>query len=461
MLTAVGVHDFGGGFALATVRSGFKLIGKKSREVGFGVFSCLANRHLLGDDWESESSKPELWESIPTDFIFSNPPCSGFSTLSNASFRGINSPINEMMWELVRYAAKVKPKIVIFESVQQTYTQGIELMRSLHRHLCDNTGLTYTLHHVLHNNLSLGGCSNRRRYFWVASTIPFGVEPYDLQYLPVMNDVLRDLEPLGLTMERQPYVGKHVYHAYECAYKNYENCGSDKHNCIVYIPNSSRWCREHVHDGTGTVDGHDIVRPKNYLRRLGELFDGETWYEGERMSDVMRRYYDRHGDLPNSWQYMTTRDKLDDEGQPILDEDGKRVKEHLTKAQKLIETDFALGHHQVTRWNGDKPPNVLTGAAPYTILHPRANRTLTQREVARIQGFPDDWHIWPIRNAADLGPAWGKGVPVQAGEWIAHWAYESLNRRPGKQQGEIDDHGAHVINLTNDWKRLAPECASP
>ena len=103
---------------------------------------------------------------------------------------------------------------------------------------------------------------------------------------------------------------------------------------------------------------------------------------------------------------------------------------------------------------------VITGGAVHLVVHPTLPRTLTHREAARIQGFPDAWKIWPVRNAADLGPGWGKGVPVHAGRWIAHWARESLLGRPGSSSGVDDSDGyerERHVQLTHTYRSLAQE----
>jgi hypothetical protein len=121
-----------------------------------------------------------------------------------------------------------------------------------------------------------------------------------------------------------------------------------------------------------------------------------------------------------------------------------------------------MGVNQVMRWYGDRLANVITGGGVHLILHPREPRTLTHREVARIQGFPDAWKIWPVRNVADIGPAWGKGVPVQAGRWIAKMAAEALEGRPGSDNGRPVDgrtlkafgprERETVVDITYDFK---------
>lgn len=460
VLTATDVHGFGGGFTLGVVQAGFELVAKFSREKGFAVHNTLGNRHLLGEGWDSITGDPRQWDTYRSDLVFGNPPCSGFSTLSSASFRGIYSRANEYMWELARYAGRVGPMMVIFESVQQTFRQGLELMRMLHAHLEEASGHHYVLYHVLHNNASLGGVAIRRRYFWVASRVPFGVDHYPLTYVPTFGDMLRDLESLKLTMQDQPYKSVRVDHRVSC--ESHDGCP-----CPVVVIDSSRWCREQMHDGTGWVDGNDVTRSPMF-DRVQELCELEEWHEGEVISEVLRRYHAKHRRLPDGWYYMTKVPQLDADGNEIKDEQGKTVTSPMPKADRLVETDFAMGHNQQMRWRWDRMARVITGGACHLVLHPHLPRTLTQREAARVQGFPDAWKIWPVRHSPDLGPGWGKGVPVQAGRWVAKYAHDAIEGNPGplrgvplsvydrklgKKYGDLVDE--FVIDVTNDYKPFA------
>lgn len=479
-MKSISVHGFGGGFALGAVQEGWELSMQFTREKGFGVYSTLANRHLLGDTWGSVCSDPVQWEKYPANLVYGNPPCSGFSTLSRKEFRGMGSSINDYMWDLARYAGMVAPEIVIFESVQQAFRQGLPLMRQLCRLIEEMSGKSYTLIHVLHNNASLGGISTRKRYFFVAARVPFGVGRYHLDYVPQFGDMLRDLEPLGLTLQSQPYKGVRIIHSEECNVWMSARPGEWECTCPVEVMNSSRWCRENMHDGTGWVDGHDILRSPSFDRVL-ELLQLEEWKEGENISAVLRRYYEKNGKLPGGWYYDTKIPALDADGNPIplLDENGVHVADKkgkllykvdvLPKADQLIRTDFAMGHNQQARWHWGKLARVITGGACHLVVHPHLPRTLTQREAARVQGFPDSWKIWPVRHAPDLGPGWGKGVPVHTGRWIAKWARMSLEGTPGPITGiplEMFDkklfktHGTYdrpefVIDVTNDYKPFA------
>lgn len=479
-MKAIDVHGFGGGFTLGVAQAGYELVAKKGREVGFGVLNVLANRHLLPGDWEVESGDPSQWVPEEADLVFGNPPCSGFSTLSRKDFRGMDSTINECMWELVRYAGHVAPKIVAWESVQQAFRQGRPLMQALRVELEEISGKRYNLYHVLHNNASLGGASIRRRYFWVAvrEDIEFGVESNmtrawlddkhrwqlergQLERVPMLNDVLGDLEHLSLTMERQPYhdvacqcVQPVGYDAWERAILEWE-C-----TCNATTSTSSWWTAAHMHDGSGTVDGHDVFRSPT-LARIRECHLeaeklGDSWSQGERMSDVLRRIYERTGELPASWHYMSKKPMLTNDGEKILGDDGKPIMQPIRKDKRIIETDFAMGVNQPYKWRGDQMARVLTGGAVHLFVHPTQPRSFTHREAARIQGFPDAWNIWPVRNAADLGPGWGKGVPVHAGRWIADWAKSSMEGHPGSIGGSPlkDGDREWIIDVTKDYEKV-------
>lgn len=451
-LRAVDVHGFAGGFTLGVVQAGFELQGKMSSEAGFGVYNTLANRHLLGHKWDSFVGAPKDWEPIDADFVFGNPPCSGFSTLSNKNFRGMDSPINRMMWELVRYAGRVAPPVVAWESVQGTFNQGLPLMRKLHDELEKVSGKQYTLYHVLHNNLSHGGVAMRKRYFWVASQIPFGVDYgrvtrsgdfADLDQLPVFGDMLGDLAPLGLTWRPQRYRSI-------MEYQNIEGINT------VKVFGGSWWTDREIHDGTGLVDGHDTYHTNrtDLVMNLLTIEDVE-WKQGDTVSNVLRRYYEAHGHLPRGWDF-TTKVKDKETGEVTL----------MSKEERLIQTNFHMGHSQPYRWHGDRPAQVVTGGAIRGVVHPYLPRFLTHREVARVQGFPDDWTIFGVRNAPDVGPGWGKGVPVQSGRWIARWARAALEGEPGPITGvplEVHDkrkakafgtrEREFVINTTYAFRR--------
>lgn len=427
MVRFVEAVGFGGAFALGAVQAGMHMVGKVERVDAFGVSNSVSNRHLLGPDWDLQIDREgdgSTWEPIDCDVVLGNPPCSGFSLLTQAKdFRGVDSPINIHMWSLLRYAARTMPQIVMFESVQQAYYQGAELMYALHAELEKMTGARWYLTHVLHNNLSLGGCAMRRRYFWVASRVPFGVERMNLRYVPTADDALHDLEPLGDTWAPQPYRSP-----------------------------PTRWSAR-LRSPEGLVDGCATTPTPQWHRAKWVADNLGGWPEGANLETLCREHFKKFGCLPGEAGYARGDLRL---GYQYT------VKSGVTREQHLRQRDFTMGPTQLNRWRANRHAYVITGGALSEYVHPHVLRTFTHREAARIQGFPDAWKISPQRWDARLPAVWGKGVPVDSGRWIAHWAKESIEGRHGSHTGRPDESpdappGARIIDVTNDWRNFLGE----
>lgn len=407
----VDCQGFAGGFSVGATLAGMKLVGKLENVGGFGVPLMEANREFLGNDWQSQVGDPSTWETVKADVVLGTPPCSGFSSMT-AGYKhahGINAPINSCMWDLVRYAAKVRPVIMAMESVSQAFTKGLPLMRDLTRELRDLTGIHYFATHVMQNNLSTGGCTVRKRYFLVLSQVPFGVERCDLgDELPVLGDALADLRSLDQTWDPQPYADE-----------------------------TTEWSRE-LRSSNGLVDGHIGPQDKS-VARSAQLINGDksvSWHPGESQMDVLRRYHETHGELPESWQYQSGTDKT------------------KTRAQQLIDKNFEAGGFAMLRyWPWDKPGRVMSGAGPYMLWHPNG-RYATQRECARILGFPDDWVVGTAKNDRNLSAFWGKGTSISPAKWLMQWVRRSMDGNPGSYTGEVLDEGDKLIDVSSDWRPI-------
>jgi site-specific DNA-cytosine methylase len=149
------------------------------------------------------------------------------------------------------------------------------------------------------------------------------------------------------------------------------------------------------------------------------------WPEGGNISQMARKYYEQEGTLPDSWAY---------------------------NQEKLVANDFKMGFYQLHRWKYDGWTRVTTGAALELVLHPTEPRCLTHREVARAQGFPDDWLIEPLSHISNLRQTWGKGIPVPVGKWIGEQISNSLDGNPGEDQGELIGDREYMIDVTNAYK---------
>lgn len=420
-------HGFAGGFTLGAVQAGLELVTKcESTDMkGFGMPQCEANRHLLGHSWTAQIAAPADWVAEKVDVVISNPPCSGFSVLSNPGFRGADSRINSCMWDCVRFAAKSDPDIYIMESVRSAFSKGLPLMRQLRDELERLTGHQYTLHHVLQDNYSLGGCSKRARYFMVCSRVPFGVDVPQLDRVPTLADAIGDLLDQPLSMEPLPYVSDPTW-----------------------------WSKQFRRDD-GLVDGHETM-PEGDAHLVIDLIrdDNDLWAEGESEGDAARHYYEATGTFPERWKNKKRKTVA--------------TGEVRTLDKWALDKNFDFGMFQVGRWRWNKPAYVVTGAGPLIAIHPKLPRFFTHREIARIMGFPDNWLVEPLKDEKTLQNGWGKGVSVHCGEWISRWAKNSLEGNPGQFEagrrvsdlvkGEEDAEREYLHDASKHWK-TAPNAA--
>ncbi len=407
-------QGFAGGMSVGATQAGLRLVAKLEKPGGFGVPLLEANRVFLGEDWQAQVGEPHSWEPVSTDVVVGTPPCAAFSGMSVGTDKhGVGSSINDCMRDLIGYAVKVRPAAVVMESVYQAYSKGITLMRELADTLQAGTGLAYRTTHVVQDNYSLGGCTKRKRYFLVLSQVPFGVERVELPWLPTVGDALEDLRDLDLTWDSQPHV------------------------------RAGTWWSVGLRGTSGHVDGH-VGPPSNaYYQRMLDLTQGDhavPWHPGEGEADVLRRYYETHGTLPESWQYTST---------------NRSGLGHLTRDKVLIEKNFETGGFaQPRHWAWDRPGRVITGAGYWTAWHPNG-RFITQRETARLMGFPDDWLIEPCRGSSELRMYWGKGTSVHPARWVVTWLRRSLDGDPGSVIGELQEDGSRLVDVSHDWKIAA------
>ena len=397
--TFMDVQGFAGGFSMGMTTAGFELVGKAEMKGGFGSKNMLANRHILGDKWDYQEGPQETWENRGAEVVVGNPPCSAFSPLSTKEFRGMNSPISHCMWAMAQYAARAMPYVLVFESVQQAFNQGLPMMRDIRTWLEYESGEKWELYHVLHNNASVGGASIRKRYFWLASRIPFGIEEPVITRTPVLREVLGDLMTLNPQWEAQPY---------------------------KYAPS---WWSQQLRSPSGVVDGMIGRNDALDVKRVLQLVEREPWGEGEIVGQVAKRYYEKYGELPDLW----------------------------LNTQKLVDKNWQMGFHQPIKLKWEKMGRVITGAVLHKALHPMEPRFLTHREAARIQGFPDDWLIEPLRNVSGLSMTWGKGIPTHAGKWIGDWIARALDGNPGEYTGDAMGEREHKIDFTNTYRKVCEE----
>lgn len=160
MAVAIGVHVFGGGFTEGVLRE-------------FDVPSQLEIHNLgrgsveaRGVDFIREKTC-EAWPKINSQFVFGNPRCSGFSSMTAMSAsRGPWCKQTQDIHDLCKYGITVDADVVVWESVRGAYGVGRDLLTYLIKEMFVPAG--YRIAHVFEQGLDFGTPQLRKRYFFVA-----------------------------------------------------------------------------------------------------------------------------------------------------------------------------------------------------------------------------------------------------------------------------------------------------
>ncbi len=277
----------------------------------------------------------------------------------------------------------------MFESVQGAFKQGHELMRTYWDRLQDLTGQRYHLTHFLHDAAGLGAPQQRRRYFWIAHRVPFGIEKPKLRRITTVWDAIGDLQDLELQWEPQS----------------------------ARIEPSEWARREDIATAlpTAVVDSH-VTGQGRHFEDMKELLP--IWEPGMSHEKVLRKLVDSGG-MHRWWN--------EEKGKPGAFMGPRRLLWH-------------------------KPGYVLTGGAICDFIHPTKDRAITVREAARLMGVPDSWTLACAKNPSQASSWLGKNCVLMAGRFMARWARAALEGDPGTFIGEEIAPGEWVINTTNEYK---------
>jgi len=401
--TFIDCNGLAGFMSLGLVQSGMTME-LRTGTLNFGNAVAEVNRHHLGDNWGTFFSDDAYeWPVSEVDVVAGCPPCSGWSVWSGPANRGPDSPAHEHTRAFMRYAARVKPKVIAFECVQPAYTTGRAVMGKYRDMVEELSGKKYDLYHIKQNNLQLGGFSYRPRYFWVAveSGMPFGAAVTEPSEMPRIMDIIGDLAKMEQSWSKQRYVEE-----------------------------PSRWVT-HLKSKDGTVNGH-IGRDNINTQRVRDVFKvigNENWQgNGDLGGAVKKAVKMNNGMFPQSW---------------------------VDIAPRVIRKDYDLGFSQPYRWKEDHWCNVLTGAALDHVVHPTEPRLITHREAARMQGLPDDWDIEGAKDYSQMSAVWGKAVPVQAARWLGDAVVAALDGKPNGPQGEQIGDREYLIDTDKGFSRHA------
>lgn len=228
-LTAVGIHVFAGGFTQGIQDAGHKVkVHLETHNFGIETSQKICNIEGINDEEAN-------WPKCEGHWVFGNPRCTAFSTVTSGDVYNKSNAHGAFgkqtcdIHQLCEYAAG-KYDVVIFESVQQCYTTGRELLNYLIKEHFEPKH--YRIAHLFINAATFGNSQQRRRYFFVAyrNNRNFNIQPPEIN--PYQNFLYDSIYHLRNRQTNKVHPG-----ALEYDFDSYGDLTPDEWKCLSHLPN--------------------------------------------------------------------------------------------------------------------------------------------------------------------------------------------------------------------------------
>lgn len=340
-------------------------------EVDPRVLKTVLNREI------SDESIDEIFETIDeslnnqtttsVDVLIGGPPCQAYSLVGRARdpYNKEHDPRNYLYRQYVKFLVKYKPKLFVFENVPGILTAGKGKLFEDVQRIMDEAG--YNIEARTLDASMFGVLQKRRRVIligWVKGTDHFYPEFENYDHNYVVSDILNDMPTL------QP--------------------GETKD--FIYSSSPSEYLRKHGIRSDDDILVQHISRPHNdHDREIYRLAIDHWDKEKKRL---------KYTDVPEE----------------------ERTHNNITAFLdrfKVVADDLSYSHTMVAHIAKDG----------HYYIHPDINqlRSLSVREAARIQSFPDNFFFEGPRTA--MFTQIGNAVPPLMAECIAEKIKQMLGNK--------------------------------
>lgn len=321
----------------------------------------------------SEKTLPDMFKIIDkelngkkVDLIIGGPPCQAYSIVGRARKDMDSDPRNHLYKHYVKFLEKYKPRMFVFENVPGILSaKNGEYLSKIFKSV-RNVGYEVAIPPKNHLNAKdFGVLQDRKRVIIIGWKKGLNIEypefEIEEQNFQILKDLFSDLKPL----------------------KN----GEGTLNATKYITPTTEYLKKaNIRNGLDFVTQH-IVRPNNDNDLEIYQIAIEQWNNGKRLN---------YAELP------------------------KRLIKHSN-------TDSFINRFQVVNGQGISHTIVAhISMDGHYYIHPdiKQNRSISVREAARIQSFPDDYFFEGSRTAAFKQI--GNAVPPLMAQRIAEKIKEML-----------------------------------
>lgn len=393
---------------------------------------------LADEDVMSSLSREDL------DLVVGGPPCQGFSLAGRRNHDDIR---NRLAWEYLDFVAVTKPKAVVVENVvgmSQKFESQTESSFSQLRRALTETGPGYTVQAVLVNAMHYGAPQHRPRLMLIA----LRQDVADFLEIRVSTGIWKstfiDSVADRPTLAPSPVVSKNDVFSVGDAIADL---------CLeVGTPASKNGAyRERLQDVSRNL--HAVTHqstPKNHNFRThsSRVISRFSFYRklAEAGADV--QLLNRLGGLDQEAAKAMAKSQLSERIQlPVTLQIGPHAEDLRTFTELDELTEFAVAlatkkHSQkVLRW--DQPARTVV-TLPDDYVHPISSRIFTVRELARFQGFPDDFEFLGKETTGSARRKFEVPQYTQVGNAVSPWQSLAVGRVLEPLISEFNDRASQA-----------------
>tara|TARA_B100001250_G_C19797678_1_gene789546 strand:+ start:689 stop:2308 length:1620 start_codon:yes stop_codon:yes gene_type:complete len=342
--------------------------------------------------------KDGLWGNIKPgeiDLLLAGPPCQGHSNLNNHTRR--DDPKNELYLQVPAMAVALEIPIVIIENVEGAIRDVGGVVQKTKALLISNG---YKVTGGVLSASKLGWPQTRKRYFLIARKEKLG-DPIDINTLQTCFAIENGSQPLGIRDAIDYPAEKDTF-----TRGSIESEEGDNH--MLTLPNFSP--KEKLR-----AEYHTAKTPKKKLACINEL-EKIFIKEYEDSSSIRKKKMKNKKAIKKNFKELRSQLK----NKELSEDEAKgNLPKRLHNETHWEKTSYPTVYGKL---NWDKPAGTITsgymcsGRGRFT--HPEEARTLTPKEAAQIQGFPDDYNWKPdgeIPSATEIAQWIGDAVPMPLG----------------------------------------------
>ena len=356
-LTLIDFFCGAGGLSLGFIQEGFNVkLASDIEPVCIQTYKYnhpeLPSSKLIQEDIREFINDVDGYIDGPIDIIVGGPPCQGFSTANQQ--RIIDDPRNELYKYFLMMVEIIAPKFVVMENVKgmlKVADQVVEDYGAI-KIIRGNETWSYNVDYEVLKSNEFSVAQNRQRLIYIAvrSDIceTLNLDPSDIfkkihennenKPVYVLNDALKDIKPLEAPrIKNTMNIDSEIY-GKKIDVNNYENNNNEYLNLI------------------------------NNGLKMPYVFNHKVRYVNDTNYEIYKRM---------------------DQGNDSTDEKIKDIMPYSHRNHVFKDKYFKL--------IADKPCRTITAHMKFDChshIHPFQVRSLTPREAARVQSFPDDYLFW-------------------------------------------------------------------